>query len=266
MPPPTIHPFTRRHPTAAASTAPFRMEPAQQSRPTLPLVAPPLPTPPTRRFRSDQTTPQTIRRPRSTTEHLGPTPKPPDSHPRRHRLRQHCSDIPRMRHYQDRRSAPPEKGLPGVLTGSLEKMTFQRNAALKKQSCRISRQSFPDGDHGQPRSTAFSCLMMTFGIFEVPMPRHLRLMVLGLPALVVVLDTMLGIHLASGKKATRRERRESGQCSKRRWTIKGSVGTHIQDPMLCLCPRWTTWMTMTAAAVTSAAWTWACLAEVTLGT
>ena len=32
------------------------------------------------------------------------------------------------------------------------------------------------------------------------MPRHLLLMVLGLPALVVVLDTMLGIHLASGKR------------------------------------------------------------------
>ena len=54
----------------------------------------------------------------------GRFPKPSEFHPRRHRLRQHCSDIPRMRHYQDRRSAPPEKGLPGVLNGIIREDDF----------------------------------------------------------------------------------------------------------------------------------------------
>lgn len=264
MPPHTIHPLTRRHPIAAASTAPSRMGPAQQSRPTLHLVARPRPTPPIRRFLSDRTTPQTIRRPRITTEHLGPTPRPPDSHPRRHQLRQHCSDTPRMRHYQDRRFVPPEASHLGVPTEPLKKMTSRKNAALKIQSYKTSKQSFPDDDRDRPQSTAFTCLMMTFAIFEVPMPRRLRPMVLTLPVQVVVRGTMLGIRLASGKKAIRRERRVSGQCSKQRWTIKGSAGTHTPNPTSCLCLRWITWTTMTAAAVISVVWTWACLAEVTL--
>lgn len=262
--PPTIHPFTRRHPTAVASTAPFRMGPAQQSRPTLPLVALPRHTPPTRRFRSGRTTPQTIRRCRTTTEHLGPTPRPPDFHPRRHRLRQCCSDTPRMRHYQGRRFVPPEKSVPGVPTALLEKMTSQKNAALRKRSCKISRQNFPDGDHGRPPLTASSCPMMTFAILGGPMPRHLQPMVLGFLALAAALATMLDTRPVSGRKAIQRERRVSGQCSKRRWTIEDSAGTRIQNLMSCLCPRWITWMTMTAAVVILAAWTWACLAEVTL--
>lgn len=264
-PPPTIHPFTRRHPTAVASIVPFRMGPAQQSRPTLPLVALPRPTPPIRRFLSDRTTPQTMRRPRITIEHLGPTPRPPDSHPRRHQLRQHCSDTLRMRHCQVRRFVPPEASHLGVPTAPLEKMTFRKNAALKIQSYKISKQNFPDADRGRPRSTAVTCLVMTSAILEVLMPRRLRLMVLTLSVLVVVCGTMLGTRLVSGKKATRREQRVSGQCSKQRWTIKGSAETRIPNPTSCLCPRRLTWTTMTAAAVISVVWTWACLVEATLG-